>query len=178
VRAQIREMLQDNIINPLTFVLRKGKIARTCLDAPHVIKWPLTYRASALPINELLQMFHGSRFITTTDLSSASLQIGSQEESRKYTGFLFECRVCQYTRTPNGFRNFLAAIVRAVQTVLGPDTCDCTLVYLYDIVLHSPTLELHLEHLDTVLQMLTNAIFTVMQKNVVFAGNNLRFSGT
>jgi hypothetical protein len=42
VRAQIREMLEDNIINPLTFVLRKGKIARTCLDAPHVIKWPLT----------------------------------------------------------------------------------------------------------------------------------------
>jgi len=44
VRAQITQMLEDNIIevpnssriNPLTFALRKGKIARTCVDARHV----------------------------------------------------------------------------------------------------------------------------------------------
>jgi hypothetical protein len=43
-------MLEDNIIevpnssrlDTLTFVLRKSKIARTCLDARRVSKWPLT----------------------------------------------------------------------------------------------------------------------------------------
>jgi hypothetical protein len=112
VRAQIKQMLEDNIIevpnsshvNPPTFALRKGKIASTRIDARPVNKWPLTGTASAPPINESLQKFHGSRFITTTDLSSAFLQIGSQEESRQYTEFLSECQVYQYTRTPHGFR--------------------------------------------------------------------------
>jgi hypothetical protein len=43
-------MLEDNIIevpnssrlNPITFALTKGKIARTCVDARRVNKWPLT----------------------------------------------------------------------------------------------------------------------------------------
>jgi hypothetical protein len=83
VRAQIRQMLEGGTIevpisshlNPLTFALRKGEVARTCLDARRVNKLPLTDRTSAPPINESLQKFHGSRLITTTDPSSAFLHI-------------------------------------------------------------------------------------------------------
>ena len=155
-------------LNPLTFALRKGKIALTCLDARRVNKWLLTDRSSAPPINESLQKFIGSRFVTTTDLSSTFLQIGSQDESRKYTEFLFECQVYQFTRTLRGFRNSLAVFMRVLQTILGPDTCDCTVAYVYDKVVHSTTLELHLEHLDAVLRRLRSASFTVSAEKCHF----------
>jgi hypothetical protein len=110
VRTQIRQMLEDNIIevpnsnylNPLTFALRKGKIARTCVDARRANKWPLTVSSSAPPMNESSQKFHGSRFITTTDLSSAFSQIFFRERNPESTQFLFERQVYQYTRTPYG----------------------------------------------------------------------------
>jgi hypothetical protein len=82
VRAQIKQMLEDKIIepsdssyrNPLTIVLREGKSPRICLDARRVNRWTSPDRARVVSINELLQQFHGSKFITSIDLS-AFLQI-------------------------------------------------------------------------------------------------------
>jgi len=88
--------------------MRKSKIARTCLDARRVNKWSLTDRSSAPPINESLQKFHGSRFITTTDLSSAFLQIGSKEESRKYTEFLQLKEYSLRVKHDSGTSDFIA----------------------------------------------------------------------
>ena len=163
-RAQIIQMLEDNIIevpncshlNPPNFFLRKGKIARTRLDARPVNKWPLTGTASAPPINESSQKFHGSRFITTTDLLSAFLQIGSQEESRQYTEFLSECQVYQYTRTPHGFRCF----------------CICV---RYSCALSD--FKIYLEHLDTVLRRLRSASFTVSAEKCHFCRKKFTFLG-
>lgn len=61
--------------------------------------------------------------------------------------------------------------MRSLQTILGPHTCDCTPAYVHDIVVHSPTLELHLEHLDAVLRRLTSASFTVSAKKCHFCGH-------
>jgi hypothetical protein len=89
-----------------------------------VNKYTLPDRARAAPIQELLQQFHGSKFITSIDLSSAFLQIGLKKESRKYTTFLFDSQLYQFSRCPYGFRNSLSAFVRALQLTLGPDTYE------------------------------------------------------
>ena len=67
--------------------------------------------------------------------------------------------------------------MRSLQTILGPHTCDCTPAYVHDIVMHSPTLELHLEHLDAVLRRLTSASFTVGAKKCHFCGKEVTFLG-
>ena len=92
-------------VNPLTIVLRNGKAPRICVDARKVNRYTLPDRARVPPIQELLQQFHGSKFITSIDLSSAFLQIGLKKESRKYTSFLFDSQLYQFTRCPYGFRN-------------------------------------------------------------------------
>ena len=46
-------------------------------------------RVKVDPMKELLQRFHGAKFITTIDLSSAFLQIQLHRSSRKWTSFQF-----------------------------------------------------------------------------------------
>jgi hypothetical protein len=73
VREQIEEMLADNIIeesyssyvNPLTLLQREGKRVRICLDAREVNKFMTPDRAKLLPMQTLLQRFHGANFIST-----------------------------------------------------------------------------------------------------------------
>jgi hypothetical protein len=116
VRAQIKQMLEDKTIEPsdssylntLTIVLREGKSPRMCLNARRVNWWTSSDRARVAPINERQQQFHGSRFITNIDLSSALLQIPLEHESRKFTAFHREGKIYQFICTPYGFCNSLA----------------------------------------------------------------------
>jgi hypothetical protein len=134
-------------------------------------------RARVAPINELLQQFHGSKFITSIDLSSAFLQIPLERESRKFTAFQHEGQMYQFTRTPYGFKNSMAAFVRALQTTLGPETSDYALAYVDDIVCHSKSFNLHLEHLNTVLRKLTEAGFTINASKCKFGTAEVSFLG-
>jgi hypothetical protein len=107
VREQIRQMMADNVleistsshVNPLTVVLRDGKAPRICMDARKVKRCTLPDRPRVPPIQELLQQFHGSKFITSIDLSSAFLQIGLNTESRKYITFF--CLTRSYINLPD-----------------------------------------------------------------------------
>jgi hypothetical protein len=147
VREQIAQLLKDGIIepsnssyiNPLTVVLCQGKTPRICLDARRVNKHMVPDRTRTQVIGELLRKFHGSKYISTLDLSSAFLQVELEPKSRKYTAFLFEAQVYQYTRIPYGFRNSLSAFVRALKLALGTDTSGYALCYVDDITVHSPT---------------------------------------
>jgi hypothetical protein len=85
------------------------------------------------PLHELLQRFHGARFMTSLDLSSAFLQIRLKDASQRYTAFLFNSTVYQYKPVPYGFRNSLSAFVRALKLVLGPETERFVVFYVNDI---------------------------------------------
>jgi hypothetical protein len=104
-------------------------------------------RTRVSPVQELLQRFYGSRYISSIDLSSAFLQVELAPECRKFTAFLFENEVFQFTRVPYGLRNSLPAFVRALNLALGTDTSGFALAYVDDItVFSSPTFGHHLEH--------------------------------
>ena len=164
-------------MNPLTNLLRDGKAPRICVDARKVNRYNLRDRARVPPIQELLQQFSGSKFITSIDLSSAFLQIGLKKESRKYTSFLFGSQLHQFRRCPYGFRNSLPAFVTALQLTLGSDTYDYALAYVDDIIVHFATFELHLKHSDTVVGRLTRAGFSVNAGKCNFCKTEISFLG-
>jgi hypothetical protein len=130
VRQQIQQMMEDGIlelsnspiINPLTVVQKEGKKVRICVDARKVNACTIPDRERTPPLPELLQVFSGTQYMTSLDLSSAYLQIELHEESRKYTAFLFDSTVYQYKRVSYGFRNSLSAFVRALKLALGGRT--------------------------------------------------------
>lgn len=77
-------------------VTKKGGEVRICMDARMVNQVTDPDHIRTPPINELLQRFHGARYFTSLDLSSAYLQIELHEASRRYTAFLFDSTVYQY----------------------------------------------------------------------------------
>ena len=153
VRKQIQAMLKDGIleeshsayINPITLVIREGTAVRICLDARRINKQMIADRAKVMPMRELLQKFYGAKHITILDLSSAFLQVPLEKSYRQWTAFQFESNVYQFTTVPYGFKNSLAAFIRALERVLG----DCGLsnnlvVYVDDLLIHSLTFTEHL----------------------------------
>ena len=186
VREQIREMLKDGIleeshsayINPITLVVREGKSVCICLDARLINKQMVADRTKVTPMRELLQKFYGAKYITSLDLSSAFLQVPLEQFSRQWTAFQFEGNVYQFTTVPYGFKNSLAAFIRALEKVLG----DCGLsnnlvMYVDDLLIHSPTFTEHLHHIDLVLDKLTSAGFTVNVAKCQFCKPEIKFLG-
>jgi hypothetical protein len=115
VREEINQMVRDGIIevscsphvNPLVIVSRDGKPPRICLDARKTKEITVSDSESERPTDELLQRFHGAKYMTSLDLTSAFLQFELEEECRKYTAFLFEAKQYHFKRVPFGLKNSL-----------------------------------------------------------------------
>ena len=185
VSEEIRQLLKDDIleeshsgyVNPLTVVQSEGKNPRICVDARKINQVTLPDRTKFAPMQEILQRFHGTRYITTLDLSSAFVQVPLAEASRKYTAFEFQSKVYEYKRIPYGFRSSLAGFVRALQTVLGDETCGYVINYVDDILTFPRDFDQHMDHLDTVLNKLTSAGFTINVRKCSICKPEIKFLG-
>ena len=111
----------------------KGKGIRICIDARRVNALMVPDRVKVDPMKELLQRFHGSKYITTIDLSSAFLQVPLHRSSRKWTSFQFGNQVYQYKVVSYGFKNSLSAFVRALDMVLGNGLENNVVTYVDDV---------------------------------------------
>jgi hypothetical protein len=119
VKDDILEVSNSPFLNPLTIANREGKKPRIYVHARKINQFTVPDYKRTPPLQELLQRFEGAKYISSTDLSSAYLQIELHEESRKYTAFLFDSTVYQYKRVPCGFKNSLPTFVRARKLTLG-----------------------------------------------------------
>jgi len=146
----ILELSDSSFINPLTIVYRKNKEPRICVDARRSNNVMLPDRARKPPIDEMLQQFHGVKYMTSLDLTSAFLQIPLEACSRKYIAFLFDTNVYQFQRGPFGTKNSLATFVRGLRKVLGSDVSSFCACYVDDIVIFSKIFEEHLRHINLI----------------------------
>jgi hypothetical protein len=105
-------MLKDGIleeshsayINPITLVVHERKAVHICLDARRINKQMVVDRTKVMSMRE----------VTSLDLSSAFLQVPLEKSSRQWTEFQFASNVYQFTTVSYGFKNSLAAFIRAL----------------------------------------------------------------
>jgi hypothetical protein len=129
-------------------------------------------------MRELLQRLHGSSYITSVDLSSAFLQVALKETSRKWTAFQFQGNFYQFTSNPYGYKNSLAAFIRALEKLLRLDELTNHVVTYVDVLLiHSATFSDHLYHIDRVLERVTTAGFPVKAAKSNFCKPEIKFLG-
>jgi hypothetical protein len=77
VKEQIKQMAEDDIlelsrspfVNPLKIVCKSGKV-RICIDTRKINHVTTGNAESAQPIIELIQRFHGVKFMSNLDLTS------------------------------------------------------------------------------------------------------------
>ena len=183
VSAQIQVMLIDgsleesysDYVNPRTLVLGEYKPLRIRVDAGGVNGEMAPESVKVAPMRELLQRFHGSRYITTLVFSSAFLQVPLAKSSRKWTTFHFENQLYQFTIVPYVYKNSLSEFLRALQKGLGDERN--VIRYVDDIVLHSPGFEGHLAMLDSFLHKFTSAALTINASKCHFCRPEITFLG-
>jgi len=87
IKNGILEILHLPYVNPLTIIPRKDKPVHICVHMRHVNKQMVPNRVKTPPAHELLQRFHGAKYISSIDLNSAFLQIPLEESSRIQRAF-------------------------------------------------------------------------------------------
>ena len=135
-------------------------------------------RTKVMPMRELLQKNYGAKYITSLDLSSAFLQIPHEQFSRRWTAIQFESNVYQFTTVLNGFKNSLAAFIRAIGKVLGDCGLNNNLVmYVEDLFIRRLLQNICI----TLISFLTNLevrVLQLTQQNANSVTRKLSFSAT
>lgn len=80
------------------------------------------------------------------------------------TAFVTHTGLYRYNRMPLGLKNAPAMFQRAMDIFLTPEKWQNALLYIGDIVIFSTSLEEHLYHLDSVLQLINKAERTLKEK--------------
>lgn len=172
-RAKLEEKLQEmtdmGIISrsttpyssPLTFTLKKDKSIRVLLDAREINKYMIAETEKPPMQIDVLNSFHGAKYITIIDLNNAYFQIPLTDESKKYTGFTYNGKSYVYNVLPQGLKTSVGSFSRAMDIILGPDVREFCVNYLDDLaIITSGSLEMHLEHIHMVLGRLKQAGMT------------------
>uniref|UniRef100_A0A8K9UM86 Gypsy retrotransposon integrase-like protein 1 n=1 Tax=Oncorhynchus mykiss TaxID=8022 RepID=A0A8K9UM86_ONCMY len=180
--APERKALEDYLSVALDavffFVKKKDGSLRPCIDYRGLNditvknRYPLPLMSSAF---EILQ---GARFFTKLDLRNAYHLVRIREGDEWKTAFNTPLGHFEYRVLPFGLANAPAVFQALVNDVLRDMLNIFVFVYLDDILIFSPSLQIHVQHVRRVLQrLLENCIFVKAEK-CTFHASSVTFLGS
>lgn len=185
MQQELEKMLKAGVVRPsqsphvqeVVMVLKKTGDWRFCIDFRPVNR--VTIRdAHPLPrITDLLRRIGSSSYFVALDLRSGYWQIRMEEESIPYTAFRCNGGLYEFLVMPFGLTNAPATFQRAMEVLFSPLREGGVLVYLDDILVHSPTFEGAYTLLAQVLGILRAAGLTANLGKCVFFEPELLYLG-
>ena len=170
VRQEVARQLQDmqaaGVItksssawaSPVVLVRKKDGSHRFCVDYRQLNAVTKPDRYPLPRIDDLLDQLGKSCYFSTLDLASGYWQIRVHPSSTEKTAFitpqgLFEFKVMPFglTNAPSVFQRLMHRVLQSLNPAEGPDFVS---VYIDDVLVFSPTLSDHLQHLQLVIERL------------------------
>ena len=184
VKSEIDKWLEIGVIresssdwaSPLVVVRNTNNSLRLTVDFrklnPHINtdNYPMPIRET------VIENLHKSKIMTKLDLTKAFLQIPLKESSKKFTSFVTPWGQFEFNVVPFGIKFASGLCNRLIKSILK--SCDSFVTsFIDDLVIHSDSIEEHLEHVDIVLSKLSHAGVTLNVKKCDFAQTDINFLG-
>ena len=185
IEKQVQEMLDNGVIqhsnspfsSPVLLVRKKDKTWRLVIDYRHLNALTLKGKYPLPVIDELLDELGGARWFSKLDLRAGYHQIKLAPGEEFRTTFQthndhFEFKVMAF-----GLTGAPATFQKAMNNTLAPFLRKFALVFFDDILIYSPTYELHLQHLAQVLSILQEHQWFVKLSKCEFSRQKLAYLG-
>ena len=176
VKGEVQDMLQRGIIQPCNspysapiVMVRKNGSNRFCMDYCQ-LKEVTRKDAPPIPnIDQTLDALKGSKWFSSLDLASGYWLVEVAPEDRHKTAFVTpDGGLYEYKRMSFGLSNAPATFQRLKNELFKAELHKYVLTFLDDILIYSPTLEEHADHVRRVMLTLRAANLKLKPKKCKF----------
>ena len=183
VEKELKTMLEQDIIrhssspycSPITIVNKPDGSIRLCIDFRKLNSITLFDNEPIPQLDEIMTRLNKAKYFSKLDLSKGYFQVPLKEECKQFTAFKTSMGLMEFNYLPFGLSTAAPTFQRAMYKALHH--LPFVASYFDDILIFSDSWEEHLKHIDSTLEALSKAHFTVKPTKCILGSREINFLG-